>query len=389
MKILFHLRLFLKYLALYRNKQYKIAYLLGSLNRGGTETLLLDIFNNTSTETFEKIAVYRHDGDISNDFFLSNTKVIKLTPGSLPEIWLYVLRLRKLLKKENVNIVHTHQRIDTIYAWFAGFGIPLKIIQTLHDFDFQSGILSRFLIRISLELADRNVFVSNYQKQYYTSAYNIKNKYKSYVVYNGVSFDKFKHPNKNTLRRELNLSDQCLLLGMVGNFVQGHDQMTICRFLILLLSQNVDFKFLFIGKKDDRKPELFNNCFRYCRNNGLGYKISFLGSRTDVPEILPQLDAFIYSSDHDTFGISVIEAIASGIPVFVNDWEVMKEITENGKRAILYKSKDENDLLSKFLEFYSEPEYFQEKANENSSWVMDRYNIRNHINNLYRTYCTV
>ena len=102
--------------------------------------------------------------------------------------------------------------------------------------------------------------------------------------------------------------------------------------------------------------------------------------------MLSQLDAFLYSSDHDTFGIAVIEAIASGIPVFVNDWGVLKEITEDGKRVILYRSGDEKDLLKKFMKFYLDPIPFVESSAKNSVWAKNTFNIQNHINILDEIY---
>jgi glycosyltransferase involved in cell wall biosynthesis len=105
-----------------------------------------------------------------------------------------------------------------------------------------------------------------------------------------------------------------------------------------------------------------------------------------VPALLTQLDAFIYSSDHDTFGIAVIEALATGIPVFVNDWGVMKEITDNGRYANLYRSKDESDLLNKFLLFLEQPEAFKKAALENAIWARKTYSIQNHMERLYEVY---
>ena len=45
----------------------------------------------------------------------------------------------------------------------------------------------------------------------------------------------------------------------------------------------------------------------------------------------------------------MVEAVASGVPTFVNDWVVMREITDNGKLARLYMSKDPADLLRVFM----------------------------------------
>jgi len=81
--------------------------------------------------------------------------------------------------------------------------------------------------------------------------------------------------------------------------------------------------------------------------------------------------------------------MAMGIPVFVNDWEVMKEITQNGKFATLYKSRDEYDLLKKFLLFLQNREINILQAREASAYVRENFNIENHIRQLKQVYETV
>lgn len=369
-------------------KNIKVAFLLGSLNRGGTETLVLDIFNSHQTY-FNKICIYRSEGDLTKEYHSLRTHLNRISPGSLCLLWLYLWKLRKLLIREGVSIVHSHQRIDTIYARLACFGLPISVIQTIHEFDFNKSKLSKFLIRFSFILAERNLFVSNFQKNYYISKYKSFLNSQLIVVYNGISLEKFHFQDELSLRIEYNLSDKCLLLGMVGNFVPGHDQMTICRFLALLALQGIEFKFLFVGGKDMKNPHLFHDCILFCQDNGLSDRCFFLGSRSDVPIILSQLNAFFYSSDHDAFGISLIEAIAAGPPVFVNDWDVIKEITENGERAILYRSKDEYDLLKKFTIFNSNSESFKLKAKENAIWAHNTFSIENHLKKLYSIYAEI
>jgi glycosyltransferase involved in cell wall biosynthesis len=82
----------------------------------------------------------------------------------------------------------------------------------------------------------------------------------------------------------------------------------------------------------------------------------------------------------------VVEAMASRIPVFVNDWVVMTEITEHGKLATLYKTKDEADLFRQFSLYLQQKELFVEKAKLASKVVVEKYNIQNHISNLKSIY---
>jgi len=368
----------------------KIAYLLGSLNRGGTETLLLDVFRNAKANKLNAIGIYRKTGALEVDFVQSGVTLFKLSVQK--NVFGYLLHLRKLLIKNQIEIVHAQQPIDALNALLATIGTGIKIILTLHGFDYFDTKLGNMILRFIIRKTDINIYVSDTQRQYYQKKYRLKPK-KQQVVYNGISFDKLETTHSLTpseamsnVRDELQLSSDTLLFGTVGNFVHGRDQLTICRFLKLLNEQNVDFHFVFVGKRIEDSAFLYDKCVDYCNNNGLSKLVSFLGSRNDVPKILNELDAFIYSTNHDTFGIAVVEAMTVNIPVFVNDWKVMSEITCNGKFATFYKTKDENDLLRKFMLFLQNKQVYQTKAIEAAKFVRKRYSIEKHIDALKAIY---
>jgi len=374
----------------------RIAYMLGSLNRGGTETLLLDVFRNAGKKKLDALGLFRKSGVLESDFRESGLVMIKVTPGKWPMG--YILRIRKLLLKNNVTIAHAQQPIDALYAWIACIRTKTKIIQTLHGYDFSENKSGNLILRFIIRRTDTNIYVSDTQRQYYQEKYHL-NPDKQKVVYNGIAFDKLdgldtlsttksitSDTNKSTLRNELQLHFNTLLIGAVGNFNNVRDQLTTCRFLKLLNDQKIDFHFVFVGKRIERESLLYDDCLNYCSENGLYGKVTFLGSRNDVPEILQQLDAFIYSTNHDTFGIALVEAMAVGIPVFVNDWGVMLEITENGKYATLYKTKDEDDLLQQFMLFLQNKQVYQDKARQASLFVRERYSIEKHIEVLKEVY---
>ena len=376
----------------------KIAYLLGSLNRGGTETLLLDVFRNASANQLDAIAIYRKSGVLEADFVSSTVQLYKLPFQK--NVFNYFFRLRRLLINQDIKQVHAQQPLDALLAWIATPGLGIKIILTLHGYDFQESRMGNMILSFILKRTDTNIYVSNAQRAYYQQKYRLDEN-KQRVVYNGISFKKFDGVKSATthsmtsshtmskediLRDELKLIPDTMLFGTVGNFNNVRDQLTICRFLKLLKKEAVSFHFVFVGKKVDNSADLYDGCVNYCRQNNLLENVSFLGSRDDVPDILSQLDAFVYATDHDTFGIGVVEAMAVGIPVFVNDWQVMSEITDSGKYATLYKTKDEQDLLRHFLLFLQDRISFVTKADYASSFVRQKYSIEKHIERLKKIY---
>lgn len=356
----------------------KIAYLFGSLNRGGTETLMLDVCQSIDKDNFEAFGIYRKGGVLEQDFIKTGVPFTHIPVGK--NIFKYLHKLRKFIIINNINIIHAQQPIDALFALIACIFSKVKIVLTFHGFDY---LENKNIIKFIIHKTDINIFVSNYQKQYYIEKYKLKQS-KQTVIYNGINFNKLitaKLSNDIKLKDELKLSNSTMLLGMVGNFNEVRDQQTVCRFLKTLSIQHADYHFVFVGKRIDSTPEFYDNCIDFCNQHGIINQVSFLGSRNDVPKILSQLDAFIYSTEHDTFGIAVVEAIASSTPVFVNDWAVMKEITQEGKLAMLYKTKDENDLLEKFILFLQNKKNIKKQAEENAHIVREQYSIKRHIEN--------
>lgn len=392
----------------------KIAYLLGSLNRGGTETLLLDVLRNGAKHHLDAMAVYRKTGALEDDFLTCGVAVYKLSFKK--NIFAYLLRLRKLLVSNKIKVAHAQQPIDALYAWLACVGTAIKVVHTFHGYDFTENRIGGLILGFIIKRTDINIYVSDTQRKYYQEKYGLK-AVKQKVLYNGISFEKLdvgltstlatdsmtlshtisnakitrgatssRTPSTKSLRTALQLSSDTLLLGAVGNFNDVRDQITTCRFLNKLNEQKVDFHFVFVGKQIESTPELYNDCVSFCQDNGLSKFVSFLGSRNDVPQILNELDAFIYSTDHDTFGIAVVEAMAVGLPVFVNDWGVMNEITDGGRWATVYKTKDEVDLLEKFLIFTKNRIEYTKRSKEIKSLIRAKFSIEVHIEMLKKSY---
>jgi glycosyltransferase involved in cell wall biosynthesis len=176
---------------------------------------------------------------------------------------------------------------------------------------------------------------------------------------------------------------------MVGNFVTEKDQYYICHFLKELSERDVPFEFYFVGREVPAYKKCFNDCVTFCENNGLSDRVHFTGVRNDIPQLLCQMDAFIYASKSETFGLAPVEAIAVGLPTFLNDLDVFVEIAKDGQYAILYKSGDVQDLYSKFQDFSRNRQSYYDRAMVNASAIRNIYSISTHINGLFSLYSQI
>lgn len=356
----------------------KVIYLLGSLNRGGAETLILDVFNNASKANFEFEGIYRKGGVLEQAFKSTNVTFKKLSP-KFPFDPNYLRCLRSLVLSQGAEIVHAQQYIDAVYAKIALLGTNVKIVQTYHGYDLGQSRIGDFLIKTISKRIDCNIFVSENQREFFVKKLRLPLE-RTAVIYNGLNFAKLGDVKKRIPR------DGKVIMGTVGNFVKGRDPMTLCRFLKKLDEEKISFEFYFVGRRGDKTPYYFDDCERFCKISGLESEVHFLGGRNDVPELLTNWDVFLYSTDHDTFGIAVVEAIASGLPVFVNDWEVMREVSLDGKYAVLYETKNTDDLYNKFQLFLNDKQKYYEMAANNAVEIRRTYSIESHLQSLYKLY---
>ena len=81
-----------------------------------------------------------------------------------------------------------------------------------------------------------------------------------------------------------------------------------------------------------------------------------------------------------------MEAVAAGLPTFVNDWCVMKELTREGELATLYETDNVDSLYDKFCDFVAHRDDYRTKAKENAILVRELYSIEQHIKTLIQVY---
>lgn len=355
----------------------KVAYFIGALNRGGAETLILDICRQHASVSYDFVCVYRHEGNMSEDFKSSGTPLIQILKNR--GLLRYLFDIRQTLQREHVTLVHSQTGANSAILALALVGTGIKIVTTFHGHLFADAAWwQRMLV---YKTSEKIICVSEYQKRYYEEKWGLPKENKLRVVYNGVDFSKI-DSIKSERVREFESKD--VKLAMVGNFIKGRSQMVIIKAIERLDVGHLDF--YFVGRRDDSEPERYDECVRFCEEKGLR-NVHFLGSRNDVPAILKSIDGFVYSTEHDTFGIAVIEAIATGLPVVVNDWPVMTEVCGDRNAGIRYfRTEDVEDAAEKITALLKDIDASKKAAKENARIVRSRFSIERHINNLHEIY---
>lgn len=379
----------------------KVAFFLGALNIGGTESLVFDVLNNCQMTSLDALCIYRKEGSYSEAYKRTNARLVKLPRQS--SVFKYIWQLRNLIKSEEIDILHAQTPSNAIIGIFASIGTRASLVTTFHG-HFDS--LSFFSLQIINLFSKKLICVSQEVASYYKRrllGVGINN---LCVVYNGIDFQKL----NNKMLRPSCVSEDGFRLCTVGNFQSGRTPLIICSALSKIKDSLVEsLNFYFIGRKVEKESKRYNECVEFCAKRGiLGFdvyddensvrqtervNVHFLGGRGDVPAILKTMDGFVYSTENDTFGIAVVEAMAAGLPVIVNDWEVMREITNDGAWATLYRSNDAEDCADKMAALIDDlrkhPDKVHLRCEKIAKEVRAKFSIENHIRQLEQIYNSI
>lgn len=360
---------------------------------GGSEMLVKNILNANTDSNFIHSLLYTVDGPLLDLIHYSEVPNLIFCKFNNPLF--FIFRLRRIIKSQKADIIHTHQPVDVIYALIATVGLKIKIIRTYHGyegiyksrpgFSFKSRILYVFINRY----VDLNLFVSEALMNYYRFINPGQLQSRQRILYNGVNIENLEAGEFTDIRLELGLPGESILLGMIGGFkTKGRDHFTVCKALKSAIGLNPKIHFLFIGKTFSNTTELYKTCYNFCEKNALLRNIHFIGERNDIGGILKELDLYVHSSNNETFGIALVEAMLISVPVIASDIPPFREVSDNGKFITLFKkgdAEDLNNIIAIELSKLNSPE-ITERVSKAKEFAEKNFSIRVHLDRLHKLY---
>lgn len=183
-----------------------------------------------------------------------------------------------------------------------------------------------WLKRLLINLGSRKiVFVSDRLREHYVHHLGFSAR-KSITIYNGVDTSVF-YPNKDdSIRKELGIGAEHVVIGAVGNIrpAKGYD--LFLKAARLVYDQHPECRFVVAGQGSG---PLYQKLLQLRDDLGLQDVFFFIGFRPDAAQVYNNLDIFVLPSTSEGFSISTIEAMACGIPVIVTRSGGPEEIVAN------------------------------------------------------------
>ena len=365
----------------------RVLHLLDTLNRGGAEMQALDVCRNARDFGIDLTLVTLKGGAMEADFRATGVEVIRLA-RKFPLDFNDILKLRKIIKEREILIVQGYQAIDGLHLFFATIGLPVKRILSFQGFisDRKNRRTSKFLIRRT----DANIVVSRGLQRWLKDEDGLDTSKSFHVIYNGADAKRLQ-PTGKSLRAELGLDKDSLLIGMVGNFYVDprKDQMTLCKSLPRVFAEIDNAHCVFAGKTEPGAEQKLQDCINFCEENNINERVHFLGARSDIPDVLDALDVFVFSSLHEGLPVAVSEAMLAGVPMIVSDIEPLLEASANGKYAEVFPVKNAGILSEKILKLLNDADLREDLASRAREFAKENFSIQAHLRELKKLYDSI
>lgn len=317
----------------------RVAHVAQQLDTGGLERLLAEFARHSDRALIEPCFIsIGPRGRVADDIEACGWDVVTLAapPGLRPGI---VYRLARLFRERQVDLVHTHSTKPLLYAGPAARLAGIRgVVHTRHGRRHGATRRQNFLFRLAARCVDRVVCVSEDSARLCRSD-GIDPRFVQTIL-NGIDLDRFQLsgpvPNGPAV--------------FVGRLTREKDVPTLLRAARQVALRRPAFRLIIAGggpcegQLKDLVAEL-----------RLSDLVEFPGEVRDVPALLRRAALFVLPSLTEGLPLTVLEAMASGIPVVATSVGGIPEVVEDGATGVLVPAGDPAALADALLRVHSNP----------------------------------
>lgn len=293
----------------------RVLHVVGQMNRGGTETLLMTLLRITDNTKFRYDFVEQTSEpcDYDEEILALGSKIYRCPTIGIKSLHTYRQWWKVFFEQHpEYKIVHGHSRGSApIYLDEANKAGRITVAHC-HNNSFGrgfSGIARRIWQQPLKHIADYN-FACSYDSG--VSQFGKNGEFT--VLRNGIDTPAFvwNLETRDGVREELGLGD-CFAIGNVARFESQKNHSFLIEVFYELQKMQPDSKLVLVGR-----GTLENEIRQQIDSLGIADKVIFTGVRSDVNELMQAMDVFVLPSYFEGLGIVNIEAQAAGLPCFAS-----------------------------------------------------------------------
>lgn len=258
-----------------------------------------------------------------------------------------VTGLARFVRAHGIEIVHAHAARDYHLAALAlRLASRGRLVLTRHALFPMRGINRPLLRGVGRVIAVSQAVADSLRRG------GVIEPSKITVVHNGIDTDSFARPVADAGAR---IGERPVLVGAVGHLapIKGHD--VFVRAAAIISARRRGAQFVIIG--EDKSPQMGYRKYLegLVAELGLSGSVRMPGWRDDIPGALSSLTLFVSAARSEPFGLSIVEAMAAGLPVVAAASEGALEIIEDGLSGRLVPVGDAESLAEAIDELLDDP----------------------------------
>jgi len=303
-----------------------------------------------------------------------------------------IYALYKIIRKEKPNIVETHTAKAGFTGRIAAFlaRVPV-IVHTFHGHVFENYfsifktkiiiLIERFLARLSTKI----IVLSRKQLEDIVHKYKIAPADKTEIIPLGFEIERFVNLKRNgSLKHELGISKSRYLIATIGRIVPIKNYEMIFRVIRILQAEHINVHLCVIG--DGKLRETYEKKM----NGNLNKKyVHFLGWRGDLENIYSSVDLVVITSLNEGTPFSIIEAMASGVPVVATNVGGIPDLIKDGESGFLCEVGNDYEMAKKIKALLLEEDLKSRITHNARQFVFQRYSYKRLINDMEKFYTSL
>lgn len=345
----------------------KIVHLVYSFNIGGLERVIANLINSSIEDNVEHIIITLVPEQDFADRLVADVSFYCLDkqPGNdFFSHW----RLLKLLKVIKPDVLHTYN-FGTFEYHLTAFlaGVKCRVhAEHGRDGEYDEATRKRRTLVRKVVLPFLDHFIVCSPDLYEWANQDLKlSEPKLQLVFNGIDVDEFGSTVADP--------DRVKRLVTVGRIAPVKNQALLIEAYAkaLILCPALKAYQLHIIGDGPLKSELESKIAQL----GLEQHAFMLGAKDNIPQELKNSDLFILSSDYEAMPMTVLEAMASGVPVICTNVGGVRNIIEDGQTGLLVDSGDADKMAKLLVDMINSPERFNVIAQNARSMVRAQYSV--------------
>lgn len=334
---------------------------------GGGEKHLADLANALAKREHHVYAVVVPGSPLLGELSaLPKQNILELPLRNSLNI-LSAYKLARLLRDLRIEIIHAHVARDYPLAALAvSRADPTQLVLTRHVlFNLHKSH------RLTLRHVARVIAVSRAVSDR-LRAQRIFDRSQITVIHNGIDVGRFVRRREVTGDRSPGAR---LRVGMIGHLAPIKGQKEFLRAAAIVCQRRDDVDFVIVGEDKSHKGENRQRLEKLIAALNLSQRVSLAGWTDDVPKLLGTLDLFVSPSRAEPFGLSIVEAMAAGVPVLATMSEGAGEIIDPDQTGSLVPLRDVDALAKAIAELLSDPSERQRLSANAHHAVRDRFSL--------------